>query len=107
MFERVTIGFGSEGMGYRELADARSRGRESDAQQPKSRRGRWSRWGRMLSALQQGPPRPRAGLSKITTVKREGRDLETRPTAPSGPTPCAKGVDDPFSYHGTRRSCRG
>ena len=81
MFERLTIGFGSEGMGYR---PERFAGRDRRRTRSPSRDGEVrQRLGhiatellavkftgyRMLSALQQGQiPGPEAGLSKITTV---------------------------------------
>ena len=82
MFERVTIGLGSEAMGYRaERFAARDRGRRrTPRRDPEVRR----RLGelcvellavkftgyRTLSALQKGQiPGPEAGLAKITTVR--------------------------------------
>ncbi len=81
MFERLTIGLGSEGLGYRPERYARAiAGDEHARQDPEARR----RLGelcvellavkftgyRMLSALQQGQiPGPEAGLAKVTTVR--------------------------------------
>jgi alkylation response protein AidB-like acyl-CoA dehydrogenase len=81
MFERLTIGLGSEGLGYRPERYARAiAGDEHARADPEARR----RLGelcvellavkftgyRMLSALQQGQiPGPEAGLAKVTTVR--------------------------------------
>jgi len=80
MFERLTIGFGSEGLGYRTDRFAGAIAADPDARTDSDvlrRLGHLStellavRFAgyRMLSALQQGAiPGPEAGLSKITTV---------------------------------------
>ena len=80
MFERVTIGFGSEGMGYGPQRFAEAVGRDAAAASDGEIRQRLGHIAtellavrftsyRMLSALQQGQiPGPEAGLSKITTV---------------------------------------
>ena len=81
MFERVTIGLGSEAMGYRADRFARAIASEPDAcREPEVRRRlgelavellavRFTGY-RTLSALQQGQiPGPESGLAKITTVR--------------------------------------
>jgi alkylation response protein AidB-like acyl-CoA dehydrogenase len=110
MFERLTIGFGSEGLGYRPerfaekiAADAQG-SRDGEVRQ---RLGHVAtellavKFGgyRMLSALQQGQiPGPEAGLSKITTVNAgiEACDLVADVV---GPEALRETPDNPFQYH--------
>ena len=81
MFERLTIGLGSESLGYRPERYARAIASDQHARRdPQARRRlgelavellavKFSGY-RMLSALQQGQvPGPEAGLAKITTVR--------------------------------------
>ncbi|MGZ4275499.1 MAG: acyl-CoA dehydrogenase family protein [Solirubrobacteraceae bacterium] len=80
MFERVTIGLGSEGMGYREDRFARAIAADPDARRDPDVRKRLGEIStdllaikftgyRMLTALQRGQiPGPEAGLAKVTTV---------------------------------------
>jgi alkylation response protein AidB-like acyl-CoA dehydrogenase len=80
MFERVTIGLGSEGMGYREDRFARAIAADPDARVDPDVRKRLGEIStdllavkftgyRMLTALQKGQiPGPEAGLAKVTTV---------------------------------------
>ena len=80
MFERVTIGLGSEGMGYREDRFARAIAADADARVDPDVRKRLGEIStdllavkftgyRMLTALQKGQiPGPEAGLAKVTTV---------------------------------------
>jgi alkylation response protein AidB-like acyl-CoA dehydrogenase len=80
MFERVTIGLGSEGMGYREDRFARAIAADPDARLDPDVRKRLGEIStdllavkftgyRMLTALQKGQiPGPEAGLAKVTTV---------------------------------------
>jgi len=110
MFERLTIGFGSEGMGYRPERFA-----ERVAQDPEAARNgevrqrlghiasellavRFTGY-RMLSALQQGQiPGPEAGLSKITTVNAGIQGCELVADV-GGPDVLREDVENPFSYH--------
>jgi alkylation response protein AidB-like acyl-CoA dehydrogenase len=80
MFERLTIGLGSEGMGYREARFARAIAGDADARRDPDVRRRLGEIAtellavkfngyRALTALQKGQiPGPEAGLAKITTV---------------------------------------
>ena len=80
MFERLTIGFGSEGLGYRPERFAERIGKDPVASKDGEVRQRLGHLAtellavkfngyRMLSKLQQGQiPGPEAGLAKITTV---------------------------------------
>ncbi len=80
MFERVTIGLGSEGLGYQEGRFAQALADDADAAADPDVRKRLGEIGtdllairfigyRMLTALQKGQiPGPEAGLAKITTV---------------------------------------
>jgi alkylation response protein AidB-like acyl-CoA dehydrogenase len=80
MFERVTIGLGSEGLGYQEGRFARALADDAEAATDPDVRKRLGEIGtdllaikfigyRMLTALQKGQiPGPEAGLAKITTV---------------------------------------
>jgi alkylation response protein AidB-like acyl-CoA dehydrogenase len=110
MFERVTIGFGSEGMGYRpqRFADAiasdEAASRDGEVRQRLGHVAtellavRFTSY-RMLSALQQGQiPGPEAGLSKITTVNAAiaGCDLVADAI---GPDALREDVDNPIGYH--------
>ncbi|HEV2062190.1 MAG TPA: acyl-CoA dehydrogenase family protein [Solirubrobacteraceae bacterium] len=110
MFERVTIGFGSEGMGYRpqRFADAIARDEAASRDgEVRQRLGhiatellavRFTSY-RMLSALQQGQiPGPEAGLSKITTVNAGIAACDLVADA-LGPDALREDVDNPFSYH--------
>jgi alkylation response protein AidB-like acyl-CoA dehydrogenase len=81
MFERLTIGAGSEGFGYRSDRFARTIAADEHARTDPDVRRRLGELStelmavrftgyRMLSALQQGQiPGPEAGLSKVTTVR--------------------------------------
>jgi alkylation response protein AidB-like acyl-CoA dehydrogenase len=80
MFERVTIGLGSEGLGYKEDRFARALAADPDARTDPEVRKRLGELAtdllairftslRMLTALQKGQiPGPEAGLAKVTTV---------------------------------------
>src|SRR3954465_15942649 len=80
MYERVTIGLGSEGMGYRPDRFAKALGQDAEAAKDKSVRKALGEIGtdllalrfasyRTLSALSKGQiPGPEAGLAKVTTV---------------------------------------
>src|SRR4051812_25883352 len=80
MFERLTIGLGSEGMGYKEDRFARAIGADPDARRDPEVRKRLGEIGvdllaikftgyRTLTALAKGQiPGPEAGLAKVTTV---------------------------------------
>jgi alkylation response protein AidB-like acyl-CoA dehydrogenase len=80
MFERLTIGLGSEGMGYREARFARAIAGDADARRDPDVRKRLGEIAtellavkfngyRALTALQKGQiPGPEAGLAKVTTV---------------------------------------
>ena len=110
MFERVTIGFGSEGMGYRPQRFADAIGGDETASRDGEVRQRLGHIAtellavrftsyRMLSALQQGQiPGPEAGLSKITTVNAGIAACDLVADA-LGPDALREDVDNPFSYH--------
>ena len=110
MFERVTIGFGSEGMGYRPQRFAEAISRDETAARDGEVRQRLGHIAtellavrftsyRMLSALQQGQiPGPEAGLSKITTVNAGIAACDLVADA-LGPDALREDVDNPFSYH--------
>jgi alkylation response protein AidB-like acyl-CoA dehydrogenase len=110
MFERVTIGFGSEGMGYRPQRFAGAIARDPAASRDGEVRQRLGHIAtellavrftsyRMLSALQQGQiPGPEAGLSKITTVNAGIAACDLVADA-LGPDALREDVDNPFSYH--------
>ena len=80
MFERVTIGLGSEGMGYKEDRFARAIAADAEARRDPEVRKRLGEIGvdllaikftgyRTLTALAKGQiPGPEAGLAKVTTV---------------------------------------
>jgi alkylation response protein AidB-like acyl-CoA dehydrogenase len=80
MFERLTIGLGSEGLGYREERFARAIAADEDARRNPEVRKRLGEIAvellaikftgyRSLTALQRGQiPGPEAGLAKVTTV---------------------------------------
>jgi alkylation response protein AidB-like acyl-CoA dehydrogenase len=80
MFERLTIGLGSEGLGYKEDRFARALAADSAARTDPEVRKRLGELAtdllairftsyRMLTALQKGQiPGPEAGLAKVTTV---------------------------------------
>jgi alkylation response protein AidB-like acyl-CoA dehydrogenase len=80
MFERLTIGLGSEGMGYKEDRFARAIASDPDARRDPEVRKRLGEIAvdllaikytgyRALTALQKGQiPGPEAGLAKVTTV---------------------------------------
>jgi alkylation response protein AidB-like acyl-CoA dehydrogenase len=80
MFERLTIGLGSEGLGYREDRFARAIAGDEDARRDPEVRKRLGEIAvdlmaikftgyRALTALQRGQiPGPEAGLAKVTTV---------------------------------------
>ncbi len=110
MFERVTIGFGSEGMGYRPqrfaeaIAGDEAASRDGEVRQRLGHIAtellavRFTSY-RMLSALQQGQiPGPEAGLSKITTVNAGIAACDLVADA-LGPDALREDVDNPFSYH--------
>ena len=110
MFERLTIGFGSEGMGYRPERFAGRIAQDPEAARDGEVRQRLGHIAtelfavrftgyRMLSALQQGQiPGPEAGLSKITTVNAgiAACDLVADVV---GPDALREDVENPFSYH--------
>jgi alkylation response protein AidB-like acyl-CoA dehydrogenase len=110
MFERLTIGFGSEGMGYRPERFAAKIGADPVASREGEVRQRLGHIAtellavrftgyRMLSALQQGQiPGPEAGLSKITTVN-AGIAACDLVADVAGPDALREDVDNPFSYH--------
>ena len=110
MFERLTIGFGSEGMGYRPERFASVIGRDEEAVGNGEVRQRLGHIAtellavkftglRMLSALQQGQiPGPEAGLSKITTVNAGIQACELVADV-VGPDGLREDVDNPFAYH--------
>ena len=110
MFERLTIGFGSEGLGYSptRFADALARDEAATRNgEVRQRLGhlttellavRFTGY-RMLSKLQHGQiPGPEAGLSKITTVNAgiEACDLMADAL---GPDALREDVENPFAYH--------
>jgi alkylation response protein AidB-like acyl-CoA dehydrogenase len=110
MFERLTIGFGSEGMGYRPDRFAERIAADPVASKDGEVRQRLGHIAtellavkftgyRMLSALQQGQiPGPEAGLSKITTVNAgiAGADLIGDVV---GPEILDEQGGSPFVYH--------
>jgi alkylation response protein AidB-like acyl-CoA dehydrogenase len=110
MFERLTIGFGSEGMGYRPERFAERIAQDEVAAKDGEVRQRLGHIAtellavkftgyRMLSALQQGQiPGPEAGLSKITTVNAgiAGADLIADVV---GPEILDEQGDSQFVYH--------
>jgi len=110
MFERLTIGFGSEGMGYRPERFAERVGSDPVAARDGEVRQRLGHVAtellavrftglRMLSALQQGQiPGPEAGLSKITTVN-AGIEACELVADVAGPDALREDVENPFSYH--------
>jgi alkylation response protein AidB-like acyl-CoA dehydrogenase len=110
MFERVTIGFGSEGMGYRPQRFADAIGGDEAASRDGEVRQRLGHIAtellavrftsyRMLSALQQGQiPGPEAGLSKITTVNAGIAACDLVADA-LGPDALREDVENPFAYH--------
>lgn len=110
MFERLTIGFGSEGMGYKperfagRIAADPVAARDGEVRQRMGHVAtellavRFTGY-RMLSALQQGQiPGPEAGLSKITTVNAAIEACELVADV-MGPEALNEGVDNPFVYH--------
>ncbi len=110
MFERVTIGFGSEGLGYNPQRFAGAIARDPVASRDGEVRQRLGHIAtellavrftsyRMLSALQQGQiPGPEAGLSKITTVNAGIAACDLVADA-LGPDALREDVDNPFAYH--------
>jgi alkylation response protein AidB-like acyl-CoA dehydrogenase len=110
MFERLTIGFGSEGMGYRPERFAGRVAQDPEAARDGEVRQRLGHIAtellavrftgyRMLSALQQGQiPGPEAGLSKITTVNAGIQACELVADV-AGPDALREDVENPFSYH--------
>jgi alkylation response protein AidB-like acyl-CoA dehydrogenase len=110
MFERLTIGFGSEGMGYRPERFAGRIAQDPAAVSDGEVRQRIGHIAtelmavkftgyRMLSKLQQGQiPGPEAGLSKITTVNAAIDACELVADV-VGPDALREDVDNPFSYH--------
>ena len=110
MFERLTIGFGCEGMGYRperfagRIAADPAAARNGEVRQRLGHVAtelmavRFTGY-RMLSALQQGQiPGPEAGLSKITTVNAGIQACELVADV-VGPDALREDVENPFSYH--------
>jgi alkylation response protein AidB-like acyl-CoA dehydrogenase len=110
MFERLTIGFGSEGLGYKperfaaRVAEDPAAARNGEVRQRLGHVAtelmavRFTGY-RMLSALQQGQiPGPEAGLSKITTVNAgiEACDLVADVV---GPEALRETGDNAFAYH--------
>jgi alkylation response protein AidB-like acyl-CoA dehydrogenase len=110
MFERLTIGFGSEGMGYRPERFAERVAADAAASRDGEVRQRLGHVAtellavkfagyRMLSALMQGQiPGPEAGLSKITTVNAGIAACDLAADA-LGPDALREDVDNPFAYH--------
>ncbi len=110
MFERLTIGFGSEGMGYRPERFAGRIAQDAEAARNGEVRQRLGHVAtellavrftgyRMLSALQQGQiPGPEAGLSKITTVN-AGIAACDLIVDVAGPDALREDIENPFSYH--------
>ena len=110
MFERVTIGFGSEGLGYNPQRFAGALARDPVASRNGEIRQRLGHIAtellavrftsyRMLSALQQGQiPGPEAGLSKITTVNAGIAACDLVADA-LGPDALREDTDNPFAYH--------
>jgi alkylation response protein AidB-like acyl-CoA dehydrogenase len=110
MFERMTIGFGSEGMGYRPERFAGRVAADPEAARDGEVRQRLGHVAtelmavkftgyRMLSALQQGQiPGPEAGLSKITTVNAGIQACELVADV-VGPEALNEAGDNPFVYH--------
>ena len=110
MFERLTIGFGSEGMGYKPERFAGAVAKDPVAARDGEVRQRLGHIAtellsvrftgyRMLSALQQGQiPGPEAGLAKITTVNAGIAACELVADV-MGPDALREDVDNPFSYH--------
>jgi alkylation response protein AidB-like acyl-CoA dehydrogenase len=110
MFERLTIGFGSEGMGYKperfagRIAADPVAARDGEVRQRMGHVAtellavRFTGY-RMLSALQQGQiPGPEAGLSKITTVNAAIAACELVADV-VGPEALDETADNPFVYH--------
>jgi alkylation response protein AidB-like acyl-CoA dehydrogenase len=111
MFERLTIGFGSEGLGYRPERFAERIGKDPVASQDGEVRQRLGHLAtellavkfngyRMLSKLQQGQiPGPEAGLAKITTVNAgiAACDLVADVMGPEALD--EHGDQNPFVYH--------
>ena len=110
MFERLTIGFGSEGMGYRperfagRIAADETAARDGEVRQRMGHVAtelmavKFTGY-RMLSALQQGQiPGPEAGLSKITTVNAAIQACELVADV-AGPEALNEAGDNPFVYH--------
>jgi alkylation response protein AidB-like acyl-CoA dehydrogenase len=110
MFERVTIGFGSEGMGYRPERFATRLAQDPASTANGEVRQRLGHIAsellavkftgyRMLSALQQGQiPGPEAGLSKITTVNAAIHACDLVADA-IGPDALREDVENPFAYN--------
>jgi alkylation response protein AidB-like acyl-CoA dehydrogenase len=110
MFERLTIGFGSEALGYRPERFAARIAADPEAARDGEVRQRLGHvvsellavrftGYRMLSALQHGQiPGPEAGLSKITTVNAgiAACDLVADVV---GPDALREDIDNPFAYH--------
>ena len=110
MFERLTIGFGSEGLGYRperfaqQIAGDEAASRDGDVRQRLGHIAtellavKFTGY-RILSGLQQGNiPGPEAGLSKITTVNAGIAACDLVADA-LGPDALREDVENPFSYH--------
>ena len=110
MFERLTIGFGSEGLGYRperfaqKIAADEAASRDGDVRQRLGHIAtellavKFTGY-RILSGLQQGNiPGPEAGLSKITTVNAGIAACDLVADA-IGPDALREDVENPFSYH--------
>ncbi len=110
MFERLTIGFGSEGMGYRPERFAERIGKDPVAARDGEVRQRLGHLAtellavkfngyRMLSKLQQGQiPGPEAGLAKITTVN-AGIAACDLVADVMGPEALDEHGSNPFVYH--------
>ncbi len=110
MFERVTIGFGSEGLGFspqrftEPISRDEAAARDGDVRQRLGHIAtellavRFTSY-RMLSALQQGQiPGPEAGLSKITTVNAAIAACDLVADA-IGPDALREDGDNPVSYN--------
>jgi alkylation response protein AidB-like acyl-CoA dehydrogenase len=110
MFERLTIGFGSEGLGYRPERFAERIGQDPAASRDGEVRQRLGHLTtellavkfngyRLLSKLQQGQiPGPEAGLAKITTVN-AGIAACDLVADVIGPDALDESGDNPFVYH--------
>ena len=111
MFERLTIGFGSEGMGYRPERFAgphrrrprrRARRRGAPADGPRRDRAARGALHRLPDALARcsraRSPGPRRACRRSRRSTPRSRRASSSPTS-SAPRRCNEGVDNPFVYH--------